>query len=993
MTETPRPRLRVPAAWIGATALFVAALLAPSAAPAFPSAFGRNKVQFDSFEWRVLETEHLQIHFYPEEEALARRAAEIGEEACVRLSRELGHTLTKKIPVLLYDSPSAFRQTNVTSDLVDEGTGGFTEIFRTRVVVPYSGSEPEFRHVVRHELVHAFLFDFLYGGGLRSYFVLQSAFYIPLWFAEGMAEWYSRSWDAEGEMMLRDAAISGELPPFDRIYGGYFVYKAGFSAIAYLEARYGPGVVPRLMRRLAETRDLREAILEVTGATEQAIGEDWLLDVRKATWPQVANLDRPDRFGKVVAKRETSGGFLNGNPVLAPSGKRVVFLSDRSGTPDLYALDLETPDVRPSVLARGAREALFESLHPLRSAAGWSADESMIVIAARNGARDALYILDATDGHVVRVMTPELDALERPDWSRADARFAFTGMRGGQVDLYILEADGDAMTALTNDLFVERGARWSPDGRQLAYSSDAGDGATLDVFVMDVESRETRLLAGGPGDQRDPAWRGSGNEIVYVSDEFGTRDLMTVGVSEGAVPRRISALIGGADSPSAAWDSNRLAFAAYDHGGWDLVLVENADTLSTKELPPVAVGANPWDGRVLRAPRADSTSTDSTLTPVAAVLADTSSAAPFPPVVRSYRSRYRAEWVTGAFAYGALGATGGLHASIVDVLGDHRFDVGAQLGRRLEDADGYMRASLLGGRLDWEATLFHVKDFLYDDRTSFGQPIGEEDDRTFFSERRWGVAAAAVYPFDTFRRALLEVSATRLERTVFTDESRQFGADLETRSRQTGDLVIPRVAYTTDNTLWGSTGPLQGTRSVVSLAHSIPGRGDRLVFGTALLDWRRYARWNRTYSLATRFLAASSFGEDPQQFQIGGPWTVRGHPLRAARGRNTAQASAEFRYPFIEHVRLGWPFRASFGGVRGALFTDVGTAFDDWSGFRLRAQHSGQGDLAWRDVKVGFGAGVRLRVAFLPIRVDVGWPTDFARVGGPRWHFAIGPEL
>ncbi len=1012
----PPPVTRFPRfarAALGAVAL---AVLAAASAEAIPRGFGRNKIQYETFEWRVLETENLRIHFYPQEEALARRAASIGEEACARLAADLGHRLTKRIPVVLYASHAHFRQNNVSAEIVDEGTGGFTEIFRTRVVVPYSGSEPEFRHVVQHELVHAFLFDMLYGGGLRSYFVLQSAFYIPLWFAEGMAEWYSTEWDAEGEMMIRDAAITGTLPPFDRIYGGYFVYKAGYSALAYLAQRHGKDVVPRLVRELAATRDLRAAVVNVTGEPVEAIGEAWLLDVRRATWPAIEHLGEPKRVGRIAAARGTAGGFLNGNPAISPSGKRAVFLSDRSGTPDLWAIELgDSAIAPPRVLAHGAREARFESLHPLRASAGWSSDESMVVIAARRGPRDALYVVDAHDGHVVAEMTPDLDAIERPDWSPSDARFVFTGMKDGQVDLYSLGADGRDLRRLTNDLAVERGARWSPDGSRIVYSSDAGDGETLDLFVLDAATGRRASVAAGPGDQRDPTWRGSGREIVYVSDETGTRDLMMLALEPGAVPRRMTALVGGADSPSAAWASGRLLFAAYDRGGWDLVLVDDADTLAAPDAPPIEIRANPWEGRVeliprpppaadslavAGAPAAAATPPDSAAIAAAATPPDSAAIAaaippriPLEPSIHPYRSRFRMEWITGAFAYGSLGASGGLHASIADILGDHRLDAGAQLSRRFSDSDAYVRYSLLPGRLDWEATLFHVKDYLYDDRTTLGQPIGEDDDRTGFSERRWGAAGAVIYPFDTFRRATLELSATRLERTTYTDGSRAFGADLDAVDRRSSDLLLPRLAYTADNTLWGPSGPLQGARSVFSVTHAIPGRGDRLVFGSAHADARRYVRWTRSYSLAMRFLAATSFGEDPQQFQIGGPWTVRGHELRSAKGRNTAHGSIEFRYPFIERIQLGWPFRSAFGGIRGALFLDAGTAFDDPESFRFRRMHSFEETRGIRDLKIGFGTGFRARVAYLPVRVDVGWPFDGTRVGSPRWHVAFGPEL
>jgi outer membrane protein assembly factor BamA len=178
----------------------------------------------------------------------------------------------------------------------------------------------------------------------------------------------------------------------------------------------------------------------------------------------------------------------------------------------------------------------------------------------------------------------------------------------------------------------------------------------------------------------------------------------------------------------------------------------------------------------------------------------------------------------------------------------------------------------------------------------------------------------------------------------------------------------------------------------MSFQHSIPIGGDDLTYGTVLADLRRYSRYHKRYVVAFRVMGASSFGPDPQRFFLGGPNTVRGFPFQRLDGRNVALFSGEFRYPFLDYVKFGWPLRSAFGGVRGNLFLDVAAAFDDPTYFRLSGD-SGLGPGGLDDLKIGFGVGARVRFAFLPLRFDVGWPTDLTRVGSPRWYFTIGPEF
>jgi Tol biopolymer transport system component len=909
-------------------------------AAASAHAFGRNKVDEAAFEWRVLRTAHLEIHFYPEEEALARRAADVGEAACGRLDSLLDHELTRRIPVVLFACHEHFRRNHVAPGLVDESTGGFTEIFRRRVVLPYSGSESEFRHVLTHELVHAYMFDRLYGRGVKSLFIRQYAIPIPLWFGEGLAEYLSNRWDSESEMALRDAAVSGALPPFDRIAGGWIVYKAGWSAIAWLVERFGDDVLRKILDDLPETRDLALTIRNVTGEDAGKLGAEWLEAVRRRTWPTIAFLDRADRHGRVLAKGEP--GTADMRPVLSPDGTRLAFVSSRDGTPDLFVAAVgESSLGAPRVLVRGERSGAVESLHPMRASVGFSPDGKLIAAAAATEGADALLVLEASTGRTIFRVTPPLDALERPDWSPTEERLVFTGMVGGQVDLFAVDVDGARFTRLTDDLFEERGPRFTADGRAVLFASDRSDSTGIDLFRLDLATREVSPVVAAPGDQWDVAVSGDGRTVYYVSDERGTRDVWARDLATGAT-RRLTKLVGGADSPSAAAAGARLAFAAYEDGTYDVVVVDDPDTLDAGDAPPIEMRASP---------------------PPAAP-PGAASAAPVDVVLDSYHPRFRPEWITGSFGFGGYGVAGGVATTITDVVGQHRLSLGASFFRSIDDADLFASYTYLPRRIDWGVSAFRVRDFLHDGRTTLGHPIGEETRDAEFSERLAGASVSAAYPFDLFRRVEADFAVASLERTRETDTS-----TVSTRSL----LFLPRVAHSFDNALYGWTGPVQGSRSVVSVQHSIPLGGDRLDFGTALADLRRYVR-RRDYVLAARLSAATSFGADPQEFQLGGSETLRGYERAALRGKSSYLASLEFRYPFIEYVRLGWPFRSAFGGVRGNLFVDAG-AVD------LDAAH------------VGFGVGTRMRFAYLPIRVDVGWATDGRSVGAPVWDFAIGPEF
>ena len=121
-----------------------------------------NKVNDRYFDWMTYKTTHFIIYYYPEADRMVRAMGDMAEVAYSKINEILEHDVKKKIPLILYKSHADFRQTNVTTETLTEGIGGFTELLKYRVVIPFTGSMDQFQKVITHEVNHVFEFDMLY---------------------------------------------------------------------------------------------------------------------------------------------------------------------------------------------------------------------------------------------------------------------------------------------------------------------------------------------------------------------------------------------------------------------------------------------------------------------------------------------------------------------------------------------------------------------------------------------------------------------------------------------------------------------------------------------------------------------------------------------------------------------------------------------------------------------------------------------------------------
>src|SRR5699024_10948360 len=120
--------------------------------------FGRNKVQYEDFNFKVLHTEDFDIYHYPREAKAVKDLGRLSERWYMRYSQTLNHNIGSKNPLVIYASHADFQQNDIVPR-VSVGTGGVTEGRRNRVVMPFAEANTSTNHVLGHELVHAFQYD------------------------------------------------------------------------------------------------------------------------------------------------------------------------------------------------------------------------------------------------------------------------------------------------------------------------------------------------------------------------------------------------------------------------------------------------------------------------------------------------------------------------------------------------------------------------------------------------------------------------------------------------------------------------------------------------------------------------------------------------------------------------------------------------------------------------------------------------------------------
>ncbi|MBC8180077.1 PD40 domain-containing protein, partial [candidate division KSB1 bacterium] len=401
--------------------------------------FGRNKVQYNNFTWYILKTEHFDIYFYPEMRELAEIGAAWAEETYTFLEDKFNHNINRRIPLIFYSNHTHFQQTNTIPYILPEGVGGFFEFIKGRVVVPANGSIPDFKRVIRHELIHVFTHSYHYRilkNHRKTHFPA-----LPLWYVEGLAEYWSAGWENNADMFIKDAVLNGYLFPLQQmfqIYGSFLMYKEGQAILNYIAEIYGEEKIIQLIENTWKEESFSNVMKLTIGLDYKEFDREWLYYLKKKHYPVMEDNDFPE----MVAKRITKNG-INTKPAFFKNDKKpyISFVSNRSGYSNIYKMQIpgefQRKEKNVDVLIKGERTADFESFHILNSKIDVNED-GVLVFVSKSGKSDVLYLFDLETEKIINEFKfKDIITLFSPSWSPDKKRLAFTGIDfSGRADIY-----------------------------------------------------------------------------------------------------------------------------------------------------------------------------------------------------------------------------------------------------------------------------------------------------------------------------------------------------------------------------------------------------------------------------------------------------------------------------------------------------------------------------------------------------------------------------
>ncbi|TYB31217.1 MAG: hypothetical protein FXF47_05130 [Candidatus Mcinerneyibacterium aminivorans] len=857
------------------------------------ASFGKNKINYKQYKWKVYKSDYFNVYYYPPEENIIKTAIPIIEKTVNEYKKFFSITSKLKIPIIIYHNVYKFRETNIVPYILPEGVGGFTEFSKGRVVVPFNGSLSELEHVLRHELVHEFVLVKI--SEIRKYNQNIRGIHLPLWFHEGLAEYLSNGFPHQDKIFLSTILKNDRFVSLDRmnsILGTYLMYKEGQAFISFLDEKYGIEIIKKYFETMYLYDNFSDAIENICGDSFDEISysfEIWLKNQYIFETKKFDNIY--DKCKKI--KEDIFRYYKTGED-------QAVYITNKWGYIDIYK-QVNNTEKR---LFRIGNKADYEYLS-IKNMPVYH-HENKLFLGVKYQNNDIIVIYDIKKEKVEKRLKNISNISIIYSINYKNDMLYISGL-GNDDKNYIVRYNINTQeynTVLKTDNSINN---FSIYKKKIVFSKEYGKKGYKKIFVYNMNTKKTEKRTNGESNDYFPIYLSNG-QIVFLSDREGDTNIYKLSKNKIIKMTEFPVYINN------IWkNKNKIYFTAVSRDRTAFRLEEPINKVVQTKDEELSYFTYPKiDKKIIE------------------------------ENTRQYKSKLTLDILkANVMSSPKMGYIGDISLLFSDMLDNEElfFTVGmSDAHHRIENivkkSNYYLQYVNKYYRWNYYYSLYHFyKPFnyytsqLYDD---------------LYDERLAGAEAGLIYPFSRFRRISGGVNLNYKEREYIIPHEWYHKYYMSLNFK-----------YVFDNTIWNEVGPIDGWRYLLKYSIDFDLENKLNVFSQYYnVDFRKYFRVFENSAVAARINYAESLGKKREKdiLSMGGSLSMRGYRYFHFKGTKLFLFNLEYRFLMIQNIVLDLTSEnIILPGVYSSVFFDMGNCWNEDSNNNMHGSYG-------ISFQMGFGA-------------------------------------
>ena len=502
--------------------------------------FGKNRVQYDEFQWTYYKFDNFRVFFYKGGGDLAVYTAKYAEGAIAQMQAKFDYYLDEgdRIEFIVYNKIDHFRQSNVGAGQdEDNNIGGITRIIGNKVFLYFEGDHRAFEKQIRAGIAEVIINQMMYGNNWKEMVKNATLLNLPEWYMKGIVSYSAEPWNTTIDNQIRDGVMSGRFDKFNRLIGKD-AETAGHALWYYIAEVYGENVIPNILYMSRISRNIESGFLFVLGVSLNSITEEsnsyykrkYEYDERTKKLPPSTPLPIKSRENRVYQEIK-----------LSPDGKKAAYVTNELGQVKVWIYDFELEKSKKIFKQNYKLDRITDYSNPLL---GWHPNGKILtIINEKKGQINLTYYLLEEEKLESKPIF-QLEKILDFDYADNGKEMVFSAIYKGQSDIYHYKIAPNVHKKITDDIFDDYHPLFTNNSSEIIFSSNRIDDTLkvdqtktipnnhtdLFIYKMNQKSKLLTRVTNTPKINETKPEPFLKNDFTFLSDKNGIINQYYAGV-------------------------------------------------------------------------------------------------------------------------------------------------------------------------------------------------------------------------------------------------------------------------------------------------------------------------------------------------------------------------------------------------------------------------------------------------------------------------------
>jgi len=409
--------------------------------------FGKSRVQYNNFGWKYHNYKRFKIYYSGINEDISVYVARTMNYYLNRAEALLDYSFPEKLEVIVYQSQSKYRQSNlgVTND-EQSNVGGTTRVIGSKIFMYFEGDHQSFNENIKSAVYQVLLKHMFFGGDWKDQLKSTVNSGIPPWLEKGLIAYFVKGWDANTESHVKDLILTkkidkfNDLTPEDKNFAGHAIWN-------YVAETHGTTIIPNIIYITRVTKNVERGFFSLLGMDFTKLTNAYISFYRSRYVEEYKHQSEAE--GEQIAfKHKKESHYYSAK--LSPKGDKVAYVENQLGRYRIKIVDLKSGKTKKIFAAEPKMERIQDHSYPILE---WHPSGDALCFFAERKGELVKYIYAFADKSMTEKPLKGLDKVLDFSYSPDGKKIILSGVVKGQSDLYLLDNTSNTKTRITDDIW------------------------------------------------------------------------------------------------------------------------------------------------------------------------------------------------------------------------------------------------------------------------------------------------------------------------------------------------------------------------------------------------------------------------------------------------------------------------------------------------------------------------------------------------------------